>query len=178
MSSRIRSDRSTGRGLHRAAALLAVAALGPAAPARADDPNVLERVVSVKRAPGETSARLIDTPVLQILRAQEGTVAGGHREDLKVVSSPLFALFDRESSTEAAGAATRSQSEGRFVSLLGVSLLEWSSERERGIDGGDRAAETEWRFLDVPVLGPLFARSKSEEGSEYRALFFLRFGSR
>jgi hypothetical protein len=158
-----------------AAAVAAVA--GAPAPARADDPNVLERVVSVKRSPAGTSARLLDTPILQILRAEEERVDGGHREEVRIASSPLFSVFRRDSSTAAAGTVSRTERESRFASVLGVSLLEWSSEKEQGLTGDGRTAASEWRLLTLPKLGSLLARRKTDAGSAYEVLYLFRFGA-
>jgi hypothetical protein len=157
---------------------VALASLAVAAgPARADDPNVLERVVSVKRSPEGTSARLIDTPVLQIVRAEQGRVDGGHREDVRIASSPLFSVYRRESTTAAAGAVAHTRGEGRFASVLGVSLLEWSSDKEHGVGGDQRTAASEWGLLTLPKLGALFGRKKTDAGARYEVLYFLHFGA-
>jgi hypothetical protein len=156
------------------AALAALAAAVPG-PARADDPNVLERIASVKRSPEGTSARLLDTPVLQVVRAEEERFAGGQREEVRIASSPLFSVFRNESTTTASGAVSRTRGEGRFASLLGVSLLEWSTEKEHGLSGAGRTSAREWRFLDFPVLGSVFARKTSDAGSSYEVLF-ITFG--
>jgi hypothetical protein len=172
------------RGLAPAArlgfALLAipVAGVGAPAPARAEGPTVLERIVSVKRSPEGTSARLIDTPILQILRAEEERFEGGQREQVRVASSRLFSVFQRDTSTAASGTLGRTQAESRFASLLGASLLEWSSDKEHPITGEERISESEWRLLTLPKLGALFARKKTAAGSAYEVLYFLHFGAR
>jgi hypothetical protein len=169
-------DVRRARALAVACAAVASLAVAPA-PARADDPNVLERVVSVKRSPEGTSARLIDTPVLQIVRAEQERVAGGHREDVRIASSPLFSVFRRESITAAEGAVTHTQGEGRFASVLGISLLEWRSDKEHGMTGDQRTSESEWGLLTLPKLGALFGRKKTDAGSRYEVLYFLHFGA-
>ncbi|NNL64772.1 MAG: hypothetical protein HKP30_00885, partial [Myxococcales bacterium] len=132
---------------------------------------MLERVVSVKRSSEGTSARLIDTPILQVLRVAEERSADGQRQQVRVASSPLFSVFRRDTSTAASGTAARTRAESRFASLLGVSLLEWDSEKEHPIAGEARVAESEWRFLTLPKLGSLFARKKTDAGSAYEVLY-------
>jgi len=167
-----------GPAVRFGAALLIGSFVGQAAPARAEPPSVLERIVSVKRGPEGTSARLIDTPILQVLRIEGERVPGGHREQMRVASSPLFAVFERDTSTTAAGAMGRTEAEGRFASLLGVSLFEWSSQKEHPIAGAQRVSESEWRLLSLPKLGSLFARKKTAAGAAYEVLYFLHFGAR
>ena len=151
---------------------------GLARPVRAEDPSALERIASVKRSANGSSARLLDTPVLQILRSEQERSATGEREVLRIASSPLFSLYDREASTGAVAGVGRSEGQGRLGSLLGVSLLEWHSAKEHTLDGHERDGESEWRFLKVPVLGSLFARKRTPEGSSYEVLFFLHFDRR
>jgi hypothetical protein len=171
-----------GRALRTARVVASVAALAlapaAAAPAaRAEDPNALERIVSLKRSPDGASAHLLDTPVLQVVRAREERYEGGQREQVRIASSPLFSVYRRDSSTAAAGAVSRTHNEGRFASVLGVSLLSWSSEQERGMAGATRTDEREVRFLSLPKLGSLFARKTSKAGSSYEVLYFLHFGA-
>jgi len=162
--------------LAAAAGLLGLA--GPTRLAGAEDPSALERIASVKRSAQGSSARLLDTPVLQILRAAQERSATGEREELRIASSPIFSLYERKASTGAVGGVGRSEGEGRLASLLGFSLLEWHSAKEHALDGQDRDDESEWRFLKVPVLGSLFARKRTPEGSSYELFFFLHFDRR
>jgi len=160
------------------AGLIVIASVVAAARARADGPNVLERIASVKRSPEGASAHLIDTPILQVVRAQEERFPGGQREQVRIASSPLFSVFRRDSTTAADGVVSRTEDESRFASLLGASLLSWSSETEHGLAGTGHVSEREWRLLSLPKLGSLFARKKSDAGASYEVLYFLHFGAR
>jgi len=159
-------------------AMAAIGLVGLAGLARAGEPTVLERVASVKRDSEGSSARLLDTPVLQVLRAEEERTAEGQRESLRVASTPLFSVFQQDSTTGANGGKARREGKGRFASVFGVSLLAWSSASDHGLGGQEEASESEVRIVDVPLIGPLFARRQTPEGSGYDVLFFLHLGQR